>query len=170
MIALIGESAVELLRYDRGAILAGEWWRLISGHWVHLNIMHLLLNLAGLLLVAILFDRALPIRSWLLLVLLSAPLVSIALLQFDRELIHYVGLSGLLHGLFVAGALVSIGRMRVESMGLLLAIAAKLAWEQFNGATPGTAELVGGRVIVNAHLYGAISGLLLIGLLRRQTR
>mgnify|MGYP001821827145 CR=1 FL=1 len=41
--------APEAWVYDRAAIAGGEWWRLISGHWVHSDGAHLGWNLAGLL-------------------------------------------------------------------------------------------------------------------------
>jgi len=50
-LALGGQTVTEALRYQRGAILDGQWWRLISGNLVHLGWSHLLLNLAGLILV-----------------------------------------------------------------------------------------------------------------------
>jgi len=40
----LGDSANELLRYDRGAIAAGGWWRLLTAHIVHLDASHLVLN------------------------------------------------------------------------------------------------------------------------------
>jgi len=37
LIALIGSDANHWLRFDRDALLNGEVWRLISGHFAHLN-------------------------------------------------------------------------------------------------------------------------------------
>ena len=51
-------------------------------------------------------------------------------------------------------------RERLFAAAVLLAIAAKLGWEQWGGAMPGTAALAGGSVITEAHLYGAVGGLL----------
>ncbi len=33
----LGDSVSALLRYDRGAIAAGGWWRLLTAHIVHLD-------------------------------------------------------------------------------------------------------------------------------------
>ncbi|MCH8278820.1 MAG: hypothetical protein IIC12_07825 [Proteobacteria bacterium] len=72
----------------------------------------------------------------------------------------YVGLSGLLHGLLVAGILVRLRDLNAETVILAALIVAKLAWEQFNGPLPGSETTSGGPVIVDAHLYGAAGGVL----------
>ena len=53
-----GEPLRGLLRWDRAALSAGEAWRLVTGHFVHLDLEHALLNVAGLVLVAWLFASA----------------------------------------------------------------------------------------------------------------
>ncbi|MEJ2554278.1 MAG: hypothetical protein P8079_09855, partial [Gammaproteobacteria bacterium] len=40
--AAIGQQATAGLRYDRGAILHGQWWRILTGNVVHLGWPHLL--------------------------------------------------------------------------------------------------------------------------------
>ena len=54
MLAL-GDNVNALLRYDRGAIAAGGWWRLLTAHLVHLDAHHLILNELGLVLMWSLF-------------------------------------------------------------------------------------------------------------------
>src|SRR5438552_2270554 len=66
-----GEGARLALRYDRAALAAGEWWRLITGHLVHLNLEHALLNTLGLALMWALFARDYAPRQWVLIVLAS---------------------------------------------------------------------------------------------------
>lgn len=158
LLALFGDSTARVLRYQRDAILAGQWWRIISGNLVHLGWPHLALNLAGLLLVWLLFHRSLTTRDWTIVTLASALAVGGGLLLFDPHLEWYVGLSGVLHGLFAAGLLAALlAGNRADWLVLMLFIA-KLAWEQLVGTMPGTAKIAGGNVIVDAHLYGAIGG------------
>ena len=156
LLAVGGESWRLALQYQRAAIAGGEWWRLGSAHLVHLGVRHALLDAAGLALLWILYARALELRQW-------AAALGGALLAVDAGLWWlspavgwYVGLSGLLHGAWAAGA---FGLWQAErrhaqvSLGLLLL---KLVAEQGLGsAVAGT----GLPVIVVAHLYGALGGL-----------
>ena len=50
-VASIYPNSLKLLMWERDAINAGQWWRLLTAHLVHLDARHLLLNLFGLLLI-----------------------------------------------------------------------------------------------------------------------
>jgi rhomboid family GlyGly-CTERM serine protease len=153
-----GITLARLLRYDRDAILAGQLWRLLTGHLVHLGGSHLVMNLVGLALIWMLFGRLMSTAAWLATLLSSALTVSLGLLVFNPELMWYVGLSGVLHGMFLAGAILSIVSGYRAEILLLGFIVAKLVWEHWVGPLPGSAEVAGGNVVVDAHLYGAIAG------------
>lgn len=156
--AALGSAGRLWLRWDREGIAAGEWWRLVTGHFVHLGPGHLLLNLAGLALVwALVGDRYRPAGWWLVVVLCLAGMDA-GFRFLDSGLSWYVGLSGLLHGLLMAGTLDRLRAAPLESAVLALLVAGKLAYEQFVGPLPGSETSAGGPVIVNAHLYGAIAG------------
>ena len=154
-----GDALQHLLRYDRDAILYGEVWRLLTGNFLHLGAMHLLLNLAGLALIWMFFGPRFNHAQWIVIVVVTALATGAGLLVLTPEVGWYVGLSGALHGYFVAGCMAEIRLKFREGWWLLLAITLKLAWEQWQGAMPGTADLAGGEVIVDAHLFGALSGL-----------
>ena len=66
LLGLTGRTGRELLRYERAAVLQGEYWRLLTGHLVHGSGQHLLLNAVGLGLIAALFPREYSLRGWLL--------------------------------------------------------------------------------------------------------
>ncbi|MBL1260928.1 MAG: rhombosortase [Thiotrichaceae bacterium] len=159
LIQIGGSEASQWLRYDREGILNGEVWRMITGHLVHLGWPHLLMNLIGLILIWLLFGHLIKRNSWLLIGTISTVGISAGMMFFNPELKWYVGLSGVLHGMFVAGAIVSVKAGYRAELLLLLLLTGKLTWEQVFGPLPGSAEFAGGNVIVDAHLYGAISGL-----------
>lgn len=165
--ALQAADLVEALRFQRAAIGAGELWRLLSAHLVHLGPTHLALNLAGLVLVALLVGGSLSLGAWGGVLVVCALATAAGLWWFAPETDWYVGLSGLLHGLLAAGAARAIARgvERVFHALLVALLALKLTWEQIVGALPGTAALSGGTVIVDAHLFGTVGGLIAAGLL-----
>ena len=168
VIAAFGAAATERLKYDRLAIIDGEYWRLLSGHFVHLGPEHLLLNLAGLVLVWLLVGRQYTTPQWIIVTAFSLVVINLGFWFLDPNLIWYVGLSGLLHGLLIAGAISGIKTQPVESIIMLVAVAAKLIYEQFMGPLPGSEATAGGAVITNAHLYGAFGGAIVAGLLWRR--
>jgi rhomboid family GlyGly-CTERM serine protease len=165
---LTGEAGREFLRYERTAVLQGQYWRLLTGHLVHGSGQHLLLNAVGLGLIAALFPREYSLRSWLLVLGSSVVAIDLGFVFLEPQLQWYVGLSGVLHGALAAGA---IGWWRHESRPLALALTAvlvgKLAWEQWHGALPLSGDL---PVVVDAHLYGAIGGALASGFLWLRSR
>jgi rhomboid family GlyGly-CTERM serine protease len=159
LLEVVGEAGRAELRFDRGAIAAGEWWRLLSGHLVHLGISHMLLNVAALLLLWWLVGSGLTVTGWLAVIVASLACIDLGLWFLDSALSWYVGLSGLLHGLFAAGLVARLRRAPLESLVLGILLAAKLLFEQFAGPLPGSEASAGGAVVVNAHLYGAAGGI-----------
>lgn len=150
------------LRYERSAILDGELWRLLSGQLLHLSWQHMWVNVAAALLIALLGGNALRASAWVATYLVCALGTGLGLLGLSPQVDWYVGLSGLLHGVLVV---VALRRWQLgEGIGavLLSLVAVKLAWEQFVGPLSSAAD-VGGAVITDAHLYGALSGLIWAG-------
>ena len=153
-----GDGAREALRYERAAVAAGELWRLVSGHLVHLGGSHFALNAAGLALVWYLVGAAFSLRQWALVVLASLVAMDLGFWFLNPELAWYVGLSGLLHGLLAAGLVNGLRQPQIETVVVTGLVIAKLAFEQLSGPLPGSESTSGGAVIVDAHLYGAIGG------------
>ena len=171
LIALIllftGETGREWLRFERSGIAAGELWRLLTGHLVHLGVSHTVLNLAGLVLVWFLVGRAFDWKQWLWVMAGSVGAIDLGLWFGAPSLEWYVGLSGLLHGMLGAGIVAGIAARSGEALILAVVVAGKLAWEQFAGPLPGSETTSGGAVIVDAHLYGVIGGTLVAAMLIR---
>lgn len=159
LLGFTGDWGRDWLRYER-TLLSEHPWRVLSAHLVHLGWSHLMLNVAGLALAWLLVGRSLSARRWLLVLVVSALAVSGGIWLFDPALQWYVGLSGVLHGVLVAGAVAGVGRWPGEMLALLGLVSAKLVWEQFSGPLPGSELSAGGPVVVDAHLYGALAGLI----------
>ena len=159
LFSLLPDGWQEALQFQREEVLSGELWRLLSAHLTHLNWPHLLMNLLGVWLIWLLFlgrERVLPICliTWPLLLLGT----SLGLLALHPEIAWYRGLSGALHGLLLL-ALLRQQAWRTLSGGLLLCLfCGKLLWEQTVGPAAGSESLIDGRVIVESHLYGALTG------------
>ncbi|MDD2763786.1 MAG: rhombosortase [Opitutaceae bacterium] len=162
-LAFAWPGLASLLIYERAGLLAGQAWRLWTGHLVHFNSRHLLLDLAVFL----------PAGVWLELItprlargfyLLTPPAVSAALLLFDSTLIRYAGLSGIATGLLVLLALVQLRRKAGEPpwfwLGVLLLVAVKTAVE---AVAPGPLFVrfdPGVRAVPLAHVGGIVCALM----------
>lgn len=155
---VLGAAPVDWV-YDRMAVADGEWWRLITGHWVHSDPVHAGWDIAALLLLGLLFEERLRWR--LPLVLLVASMGVDAWLWWAvPTLRYYCGLSGILNGLLVLG-LARLWRDQRHPLILLTGIAAasKIAMEMLLGQ----ALLVqtAWPSVPSAHAVGFFCGLLL---------
>ena len=62
--------------------------------------------------------------------------------------------------MLLAGIITRLPALNLELSILLLLLVAKISYEQFGGSVPGSEAASGGPVIVDAHLYGALGGIL----------
>lgn len=163
--ALPGAGA--LLEYQRPKLLI-EPWRLLSGHLVHINAAHLLVNAVAWIAIARLFAPELGAHRQTLLVLVSSVLISLGLAALAPQLVWYRGMSGVLHSLFFAGAvawLVSSARARSGARWptllwpavLVAGGTVKLAIELLMSPAPAPSWL-GAPVVSAAHALGAFVG------------
>jgi rhomboid family GlyGly-CTERM serine protease len=147
----LGDNVNQLLRYDRGAIAAGGWWRLLTAHIVHLDVHHLILNELGLVLVWSLFAQDYDAVEWCAIVLSGALAISSGLWWLSPRVGWYVGASGVLHSVMGAGVAKHLAERSWDRWILAVGLCTKLAWEQWGGpAAP--------LIVVDAHLYGATCG------------
>ena len=151
-----GETGRALLRYDRVGLAAGQWWRLLTGHLVHLDLEHAALNSLGLVLMWALFARDYRPRQWILITLTAMAAIDAGLWLRDSTIAWYVGSSGALHGVMAAGTLAHLRRRDLDGWILAGFIVVKLSFEQGAGALPFVDS--GAAVVVDAHLYGVLGG------------
>ena len=157
----LGAEALQTLRYDRAALEAGQWWRLLAAHLVHLGPRHGLLNATALLLIVWMNPCLRKSSDWLWLTMVSLASVDAGLYWLFPAVDWYVGASGVLHGLFAGAALQTLVQGgRREGLTLLAALAAKLTWEGTVGPTASGGAGPGFQVVTASHLLGAWGGLL----------
>ena len=171
LLGLGGEPLRSALRYDSAAIAAGEWWRMLTGNLVHLGWWHLFLNEMGLLVLVLLCPEELHWSVWVRRVLLLSLGMSAGLYFFVPGTRWYVGMSGVIHGLFLLGLgrQILIGRDLIAA-GCLAYLIGKIVWEMLSGVPVSDEAAIGGRVLVESHLYGSLSALiygLIFGAFRR---
>jgi rhomboid family GlyGly-CTERM serine protease len=162
---IVGEPARQALSFDRGALADGQWWRLLTAHFVHLDAEHAFLNGLGFVLMWALFARDYSPWRWAAIYCGSALAVSVGLWFGNPELQWYVGASGALHGVMTAGTIAHLRRRDLDGWILAVFIVIKLAYEQYAGALPFAGST---NTIVDAHLYGAVGGVVLGLLLTRR--
>jgi rhomboid family GlyGly-CTERM serine protease len=162
---IFDNSLSELLVYQRSLVSEGEIWRAFSGHFFHTNGFHFLLNAAAVVLLWALHGHFYTIKSYLTVFIVSAIVCSIGIHWFSPDIDQYVGLSGVLHGIFIWGAIEDIKAKERTGYLLLLGVILKIAHEQYYGASEDVSDLIGANVAINAHLWGAIGGVIAVMIL-----
>jgi rhomboid family GlyGly-CTERM serine protease len=124
---------------------------------VHLGWWHLFLNEMGLVVLVLLCPEKLSPAIWVRRIVLLSLGMS-AGLYFFTDTMWYVGMSGVIHGLFVLGLgrQVLVGRDLIAA-GCLVYLIGKIAWEMVAGVPVSDEAAIGGRVLVESHLYGSLS-------------
>lgn len=160
VIYLLEPQASYWLAYYHTGLEQFELWRLLSATFCHTNFNHLAMNLAGLVITLALFIDTFKKTLLLPIILFNSLFIAIALFFLDPDVIWYVGFSGVLHGLFSFAVMNDIRAK--DRWGYLLGggILIKVAYEQLYGAQQSTIDMIGAPVLVNAHLYGLIAGIL----------
>ena len=156
------DASFGLLVWERDAIAAGQWWRLLTAHLIHLNERHLMMNLLGLWLLTELLCERFSVAQFLSLVIVSALGVGV-LLSLQPQLRWYAGFSGVLGGVWSGSAGLNwIREKNLCDLFALLALVIKLACSK--------PVIAGFPVVAVAHLYGALSGLLWLSLMLAHER
>jgi rhomboid family GlyGly-CTERM serine protease len=151
----------EALEYRR-AMAFSEPWRLLTSHFVHLTLLHAILNAVALLLLGRLFEERLRPAEFFG-ILIAAPIViSLGFRFLLPELAWYRGLSDVLHAIYFAGCVVWVGtatgRARWIAIAALVAGLVKVLVEQPWDASFPVHDVLKIAVVPQAHLIGAIAG------------
>ena len=156
---LVLGAAPEAWVFDRAAIAQGEWWRLITGHWVHSDLAHAGWDITALLLFGVLFETRLKWRLPLAL-LMGTVGVDIWLWWGAPALQYYCGLSGILNSLLITGLLYLWHDLR-HPLILVTAVAAALKIIVEINVGQALFTQAAWPSVPAAHAAGFISGLIL---------
>lgn len=143
----------DVLRFTRRGLEHGEWWRLLTAHFVHLGWAHAALDALGVVLCCALAPHLFNAHIWLKTAGLAFGIGTL-LWCCSPEVPNYVGLSGVLYGLFVLGLLPPAWRGDGIAAGALAVSAGWMIWQWAAGPSALEEGLIGGRVIAIAHVYG----------------
>jgi rhomboid family GlyGly-CTERM serine protease len=161
-------SLVDVLQFDRQAILDGQIWRLLTGNLVHWSVEHFLLDVGAFAIVGVLYERHLrPHYPWMLLA--SGLAVGCGVLVLMPQMAIYRGLSGVDSGQFAAALCVEVGLAVSQRRRWLWAGPAavifftKILYEATSGQLFFGTEALGsiGLPTPLAHIAGAVVGICL---------
>ena len=156
-IHIISPNGMELLQWGanrRFETTGGEWWRLFSSMFLHGGIMHLLLNISGLVIAAFFVEPLLGRKNYFILYILSGLCGSLASIWWYPNTIS-VGASGAIFGLYGAifGLLLTNAFPKASKKVMLMMIGIYVGINLLWGLTGGIDNA--------AHIGGLLSGALI---------
>lgn len=161
-VALLTPEILTSLAYLRDAIANGQWWRLLTGHYVHFTLYHALMNAAGLVLVCLLLLNKQSLLFFCGINIALPVLISLGLWWLFRDIDQYRGYSGVIYGLISAGLVLEWQQNKsIYSLALIL-LTAKIAYEQLpNYDVNYLVAEIGVPVAIEAHLLGFVGGVVI---------
>lgn len=129
LLFLLGFVIIELLVYDCYVLESLEIWCLLLGNFVYINGYYLLLNGVGLFFLWVLYGEYYRFMLFIKLFLWCGLGISLGIYYLLLLLIWYVGLLGVLYGLFVWGVCMDICNKIYLGVLFLLGIVVKVGWE-----------------------------------------
>lgn len=156
------DALAAALIYDRDAVAAGQLWRLVTSALVHLSPSHLALDVAAVLLVAML-GRSEPPATALAICVLISTVSSLYVLVCRPEMRYFGGLSGIATGLFAYIALMSLRRhgRHLPSLLPLAALLVKTGMELGTGGSLAQTVAQPFTTVAASHAIGLAVALLL---------
>jgi rhomboid protease GluP len=150
------ESLVNWGANFKPVTLAGQWWRLLTCCFIHIGILHLLLNMYALLYIGLILEPYLGKTRFLAAYLLSGVAASMTSLWW-HDLTVSAGASGAIfgmYGVFLAMLTTNLLDKSVKK-ALLTSIAVFISYNLMNGFKPNSG------IDNAAHIGGLLSGLLI---------
>jgi rhomboid family GlyGly-CTERM serine protease len=162
----VGQLFVDSFQYNRLSVINGEYWRIITCHFCHVDWKHLLLNSTGLVFVLLFFFHIFPPIKWFFATVFCSVFIGLGFLILTPYVNWYLGLSGLLHSFLVIGLVGEIKRgNKLYYIGLLVVLV-KVVVEKYVGPSIYARQLLEFTVIADAHILGGFSGLVFSSILK----
>jgi len=159
--AATSSTTFTLLSLERNKVVAGEFWRVLTSNFVHFGWAHTLMNLAAFAICALALLNSLSVIRLLTLIVFCCLVVGTSVYFFNPEYETYAGLSGAIHGFIVAGLLLNKRHVYWLNGIFIAMIFAKIIYEhQPSYQATELQALLPVAVAYDAHLYGALAGLL----------
>jgi rhomboid protease GluP len=154
---ILSPNGYELLEFGanrRTETMDGQWWRLITNTFLHGGIMHLILNIGGLVIAGSFVEPILGRSRYFVIYLISGILGSLASILWYENTVS-VGASGAIFGLYgsILGLMITNAFPAEERRGLLIFFGGYIGINLIYGLTGGIDNA--------AHIGGLITGLIL---------
>ncbi|NWF37830.1 hypothetical protein F3F96_01560 [Mariprofundus sp. NF] len=166
LVWFLPEAYQAALVYDSNAAVAGEWWRLWSGHLTHYTLSQLIADSGLVALLGLVLHRVISPYLFAISIIVALPLISLLLLWLVPEMNSYRGASGLAAMLWFMVGLHLIVQAKSGSVPIwigplfILLLIAKVAGEAL-ALFPALSELPAGVVVAwQVHLFGMVIGLM----------
>jgi rhomboid family GlyGly-CTERM serine protease len=163
-LALLDQRYFILLTTSPNTLSHFEYWRWLTCNFVHFGWAHTLIDTLGYALVSLILFYSVSVKRYLALVVFCSLAIGMFISVVDPQIDYYAGLSGVIHGLLIAGCFYATDFPLWKRLLVLFFTLAKLVQEQLPGfdINPVT-NLMPVPIAVDAHLIGAIAGLIFIG-------
>jgi len=154
----LGDEIFHLFIYDKAAIIRGQIWRLMTGHFVHCNIQHLFWDIFAFMILGAVVEIK-SSKHFIFGLFFSCSLISAWLFLFEPNITTYCGLSGALNGMLVLASVVKWRETDSKIYFLvLLATLLKIIFEWINQQTIFTTLSL--QAVPSSHAAGYISGII----------
>ncbi len=150
------------LEFDREKIQGGEYWRLLTGNFVHFGLYHTVMNLLSVGLIGVCLYWAYPSWVWVGL-FIAVPLAGgCGLFFLSHDIDVYRGYSGAVYGLALTGLILNWSVNPWIASAVIAGLCGKLFYERLPSYDVNfLVDKIGVPVAVDAHLWGGIAGVAL---------
>jgi rhomboid family GlyGly-CTERM serine protease len=159
-LSLLDKTYFDLLTTSPRIMSHHEYWRWLTCNFVHFGWAHSIIDILGFLLVSLALFYQVSVKKFLGLLLFCSLAVGIFISILSPEVLYYAGLSGAIHGLFIAGCFYARDFPVWKRAIVFIITTGKIIQEQLPGYdTNPLHNLMPVAVAIDAHLIGAIAGL-----------